>query len=129
MHNLLSHLTNFSLNKKSDKFVNSESVEDQNTESSKRTLSSVLHQLEQQHGIDPNQIFHNIKDVCTKTLVGIQPTALQEQGSLLDFQSCKGDCFQIMGFDIFIDKDLKAWLLEINESPSLSISADSESYS
>ena len=26
-----------------------------------------------------------------------------------------------MGFDIFIDKELKAWVLEINDHPSLNI--------
>ena len=27
-------------------------------------------------------------------------------------------CFQILGFDIFIDNKSKAWLLEVNQSPS-----------
>lgn len=35
--------------------------------------------------------------------------------------TAKGDCFQIIGLDIFIDNDLKAWILEINSSPSLNI--------
>lgn len=43
LHNLLSHLTNFSLNKLSDKFVNSEDLDGYNLEqSSKRPLSNVL---------------------------------------------------------------------------------------
>lgn len=33
----------------------------------------------------------------------------------------KGDCFQILGFDVFIDQNLKPWLLEINENPSMNI--------
>jgi tubulin polyglutamylase TTLL6/13 len=27
-------------------------------------------------------------------------------------------CFQILGFDIMIDKYFKPWLLEVNQSPS-----------
>lgn len=32
-----------------------------------------------------------------------------------------GKVFQIFGFDILLDRDLKAWILEINDHPSLNI--------
>ena len=38
--------------------------------------------------------------------------------------SVKGRPFQIIGFDLLIDNNLKAWLLEINTSPSLNIFFD-----
>lgn len=33
----------------------------------------------------------------------------------------KGDCHHILGLDIMLDQNLKAWLLEINHQPSLEI--------
>ena len=38
----------------------------------------------------------------------------------------QGDCFQILGFDVFIDHKMKAWLFEINDHPSLNINIEKE---
>lgn len=37
-----------------------------------------------------------------------------------------GTPFQILGFDLLIDQKLKAWVLEINDHPSLNIYFDKE---
>ena len=54
-------------------------------------------------------------------MVALQPYMIQSQNHMIDISSAKGDCFQMIGLDVFLDKNLKPWVLEINESPSLNI--------
>jgi hypothetical protein len=123
LHNLLQHLTNYSLNKLSADYIKSDDLatlaEDQ---ASKRTLSSCFETLRLQ-GIDTDSLFAKIGEVCRKSLVAIQPYALREQSVQFNgkFNQAQGTCFQVVGFDIFIEKNLKTWVLEINDHPSLNI--------
>lgn len=61
--NVLSHLTNFSLNKRSDKFVNVADLDDQCFGASKRTLSFLYDKLAKD-GVNVTSIKEQIHDVC-----------------------------------------------------------------
>lgn len=86
-----------------------------------------LKQLKEEYtkmGINYAEIFTKIKDVCLKTLMAVEPAIT----SSMRTTKHKGQCFEIYGFDVLIDQNLKAWLLEVNVAPSLSSSSPFDKY-
>ena len=63
------HLTNYSINKHNDKYVNTGSADEVllDSDSTKRTLSSIYETLSKQ-GVDVETIKNNIADTCSKTM-------------------------------------------------------------
>lgn len=108
------HLTNYSINKKNDKFIKNENCE-QDDYGYKWSLGAFCRHLEQV-GIDMNLLWSRIYDVIIKTILcgeNYVQLAMKKNGTH------RTNCFEILGFDILVDSDLKPWLLEVNLSPSL----------
>lgn len=108
------HLTNYSVNKKNENFVQNDNLENDDF-GFKWSLGAFCKHLET-IGIDMNLFWSRIYDVIIKSI-------LSGENHILNAikKTCihRTNCFELFGYDILIDSDLKPWLIEINLSPSL----------
>lgn len=114
---LCSHLTNFSLNKDNNNYINNNDFLENDT-GSKRLLSSLYTTLEKQ-GVDINQIKTQINTICSKLVFWLQPYLAHSYHNIIGTLSdTNQNWFHIFGIDIMLDDDYKWWLIEINWFPS-----------
>ena len=109
------HLTNYAINKSASNYNKASGSGDD--KGHKRSLTFALKYM-QEMGHDSDKVLSDIKSVIVKTLISVQPTLAQT------YRYCQPDdlsnamCFEILGFDIMIDENLKPWVIEVNHSPS-----------
>ena len=58
------------------------------------------------------------QDVIIKTLIAAHPVVYHNYRSSFPNHTRGSACFEILGFDILLDRKLKPWLMEVNRSPS-----------
>jgi tubulin polyglutamylase TTLL5 len=66
-------------------------------------------------GIDMNLLWSRIYDVILKSLMSVDGYITAG----IKKMATKNICFELLGFDILLDADMKPWLMEVNLSPSL----------
>ncbi|CAM9152503.1 unnamed protein product [Chrysoparadoxa australica] len=102
MDNLYVHLTNVSIQKK---------AEDYDREiGCKWDLQSLKMFMTMKHGVEAvDEMFYDMQCIITRSLLSVQQVMIHDK-----------HCFELYGYDIIVDSELKPWLIEVNASPSLS---------
>ncbi|XP_045152558.1 tubulin polyglutamylase TTLL11 [Echinops telfairi] len=121
LHHIFMHLTNYSLNVHSSNFVHSDSA----STGSKRTFSSILCRLSAK-GVDIKKVWSDIISLVIKTVIALTPELKVFYQSDIPAGRPGPTCFQILGFDILLMKNLKPMLLEVNANPSMRIEHEQE---
>lgn len=117
MDNSFAHLTNYAINKLNENFVFNKGSEDMS--SGGKWAITALNKWLDQHGYNSEHVWEAIHKVIIKTIISGLP-ALQHQYRVFFPRTNDAHCcFQLLGFDIMLDSDLKPWLIEVNRSPSL----------
>ncbi|XP_009992599.1 PREDICTED: tubulin polyglutamylase TTLL6, partial [Chaetura pelagica] len=105
------HLTNYAINKHNKNFVQDDKM------GSKRKLST-LNAWMVDHSYNTTKLWEDIEDIIIKTLISAHPVVKHNYQSCFPSHTGCCACFEILGFDILLDRKLKPWLLEVNHSPS-----------
>lgn len=101
LDNMFVHLTNVSIQKHGDEY--------NDTHGGKWPISNLKLYLESTRGKEvTDRLFDDIHWMIVHTLKAVQTVMSSDR-----------HCFEIYGYDIIIDANLKPWLIEVNASPSV----------
>jgi tubulin polyglutamylase TTLL1 len=62
-----------------------------------------------------DKLFEDMNWICLQSLMSVQSVMLSDR-----------HCFEVYGYDLIVDDELKPWLIEVNASPSLSATTISD---
>jgi len=105
------HLTNYAIQKRSDDFVRDEDT------GTKRRITTINRWLTE-HGYDIVKLWADVDDVIIKVLISAHSVLKHNYRACFPNHYRGSACFEILGFDILLDKKLKPYVLEVNHSPS-----------
>eukprot|EP00035_Acanthoeca_spectabilis_P039475 m.62553 g.62553 ORF g.62553 m.62553 type:complete len:767 (+) comp9616_c0_seq1:366-2666(+) len=136
-NDLMAHLTNYSQQKKSEKFVFAgPGALQENNSSSKRPMSVLLKQLRSKgltapngQSFDENSFWDKIEECVGATITAMMPVlrvsyARYFQCTSEELSSKPCQAFQILGVDVMLRDDFSPILIEVNNSPSLNLSQE-----
>lgn len=110
------HLTNYSLNKKSNKFSQNETTEDEST-GSKWSLTALRAHIEKDRGAAAwKHVWAQVNTIIMGGVLAAEPRINTEVKMKVPHRNV---CFEVWGFDVLLDDMLRAWLIEVNTCPAL----------
>ena len=113
LDNKYSHLTNTAINVNNQNYKNPRSEMD---ESANKWNFKTYRNYLKKNNFDVDSLFEKIKDIIIKTMISGNKKIINATETLnLD----DINMFNLFGFDIFIDKNLTPYLLEVNTRPHL----------
>lgn len=115
--NVFMHLTNYAINKHSEDFIRDDEA------GSKRRISTINRYLRDK-GYDVDKMWADIDDVIIKTLISAHSILKHNYRTCFPNHVKGSACFEILGFDVLLDRKLRPQVLEVNHSPSFN--TDSE---
>ncbi|GAX80569.1 hypothetical protein CEUSTIGMA_g8006.t1 [Chlamydomonas eustigma] len=102
------HLTNVAIQKNGEDY--------NEKHGNKWTLEDLRLYIEAIRGVETcEKLFSEIEGVVIKSLKACQNIIINDR-----------HCFELYGFDIILDQELRPWLIEVNASPSLSTTTQSD---
>lgn len=93
------HLTNFSVNKKSENFKDNTGTGEE--ENSSKWSFKQLRKAYEDMDINYEYVFAQVKDVIVKTLLSVEPHIVS---NLNKTPGNRNSCFELYGFDVLIDQ-------------------------
>ncbi|VUZ45203.1 unnamed protein product, partial [Hymenolepis diminuta] len=110
--NVFLHLTNYAIQKHSEKFIR----EDEEAGTKRRVTTVNCWFIE--HGYDVDKIWRDIDDVILKVLMSGLPVLRHNYRTCFPNHVETSACFEILGFDIMLDRKMRPYVIEVNHSPS-----------
>ena len=107
------HLTNYSVNKHNEYYDRGAALDS----GSKRSIKAFNDYL-RRNDYDVSLLWKNISEMLVKTLLVAEPHIQHAYRMCRPGASPSQDsvCFEILGFDVLIDRKLRPWLLEVSVS-------------